>query len=75
MAALLLHSGRRPHTRRGTEIKYALVNYYKLDINAIKEKLKNAQESGPNAKPVEIFAIYFLNGKIENLQYIVLRLL
>lgn len=50
--------------KRGTEIKYALVNYYKLDINAIKEKLKNAQESGPNAKSVEI-SLPTLNGKIE----------
>lgn len=50
--------------KRGTEIKYALVNYYKLDINAVKEKLKNAQESGPNAKSVEI-SLPTLNGKIE----------
>ncbi|KMQ67114.1 propanediol utilization protein [Chryseobacterium sp. FH2] len=39
-------------------------HYYKLDLNKIKEQLKNAQETGPNAKPVEI-SLPTLNGKIE----------
>ncbi|GEN73372.1 reprolysin-like metallopeptidase [Chryseobacterium lathyri] len=49
---------------RGKE-KFSLVrNYYKLDLNKIKEQLKSAQETGPNAKPVEI-SLPTLNGKIE----------
>ncbi|KFF08641.1 reprolysin-like metallopeptidase [Chryseobacterium luteum] len=49
---------------RGKE-KFSLVrNYYKLDLNKIKEQLKNAQETGPNAKPVEI-SLPTLSGKIE----------
>lgn len=38
--------------------------YYKLDLNLLRSKLKNAQESGPNAKPVEIL-IPTLHGKME----------
>ncbi|MCS3530628.1 reprolysin-like metallopeptidase [Chryseobacterium sp. JUb7] len=49
--------------KRGTE--FSLVRgYYKLDLNKIREQLKNAQETGPNAKPVEI-SLPTLNGKIE----------
>ncbi|MDH6251136.1 hypothetical protein M2347_000863 [Chryseobacterium sp. H1D6B] len=39
-------------------------SYYKLDLNKIKEQLKNAQETGLNAKPVEI-SLPTLGGKIE----------
>ncbi|WP_426274166.1 reprolysin-like metallopeptidase [Chryseobacterium sp. S-02] len=38
--------------------------FYKLDLLQIKAQLKNAQEMGPNAKPIEI-ALPTLNGKIE----------
>ncbi|WP_445432305.1 reprolysin-like metallopeptidase [Chryseobacterium indoltheticum] len=38
--------------------------YYKLDLEQIKSQLKNAQESGPNARPVYI-SLPSLNGKIE----------
>ncbi|MDR6405833.1 MULTISPECIES: reprolysin-like metallopeptidase [Chryseobacterium] len=39
-------------------------DYYKLDLEKIKSQLKNAQETGPNAKPVEI-SLPTLDGKIE----------
>ncbi|WP_267402260.1 MULTISPECIES: reprolysin-like metallopeptidase [unclassified Chryseobacterium] len=38
--------------------------YYKLDLGKIREQLKNAQETGPNAKPVEI-SLPTLHGKVE----------
>ncbi|MCU7615453.1 M12 family metallo-peptidase [Chryseobacterium sp. GMJ5] len=37
---------------------------YKLDLNKMRDQLKNAQETGPNAKPVEI-SLPTLKGKIE----------
>ena len=39
-------------------------SFYKLDINAIKDQLKNAQETGANSKAVEI-SLPTLDGKIE----------
>lgn len=39
-------------------------NYYKLDINQIRNQLRGAQEMGANAKPVEI-SLPTLRGKIE----------
>lgn len=38
--------------------------YYSLDISALKSQLKNAQESGKNAKPV-IISLPTLDGRIE----------
>ncbi|MGG5210763.1 reprolysin-like metallopeptidase [Chryseobacterium sp. MIQD13] len=53
-----------PTTYRAKE-KFSLVrNYYKLDLDKIKEQLKNAQETGPNAKSVEI-SLPTLGGKVE----------
>ncbi len=45
-------------------------NYYELDINQIRDQLRNAQEMGVNSKPLEIL-LPILSGKIENLQYTV----
>ena len=39
-------------------------SYYKLDLNKMRNDLKNAQETGPNAKAVEI-SLPSLKGKIE----------
>jgi hypothetical protein len=39
-------------------------SYFKLDLNKIKEQLRNAQETGPNAKSVEI-SLPTLDGRIE----------
>ena len=39
-------------------------NYYKLDLNKMRDQLKNAQETGANAKPVEI-SLPTLSGKVE----------
>lgn len=39
-------------------------SYYKLDLNKIRAQLKDAQETGKNAKPVEI-SLPTLDGKIE----------
>lgn len=39
-------------------------SYYKLDLNKIRTQLKDAQETGKNAKPVEI-SLPTLDGKIE----------
>jgi len=50
--------------KRGLDKSTVQNSYYKLDLNKIKEQLKNAQETGPNAKPVEI-SLPTLNGKIE----------
>lgn len=41
-----------------------VTSYYSLDLNAIRSTLANAQETGKNAKPVEI-KLPTLNGKIE----------
>lgn len=53
-----------PTTFREKENFSLVRSYYKLDINKLREQLKNAQETGPNAKPVEI-SLPTLNGKIE----------
>ena len=51
--------------KRGSKMEYSLVrNYYKLDLNKIREQLKDAQETGNGAKPVEI-SLPTLSGKIE----------
>lgn len=39
-------------------------SYYKLDLNKIRTQLKDAQETGGNAKPVEI-SLPTMDGKIE----------
>lgn len=39
-------------------------SYYKLDLNKIRTQLKDAQETGKNAKPVEI-SLPTMDGKIE----------
>jgi len=39
-------------------------SYYKLDVNAIQNQLKDAQEMGRSAKPVEI-SLPTLDGKVE----------
>lgn len=41
-----------------------LALYYKLDLDRLKSQLKDAQESGPNAKPVYI-SLPTLEGKVE----------
>jgi len=41
-----------------------VASYYKLDLNKIKEQLRNAQETGPNAKSVEI-SLPTMSGRIE----------
>ncbi|SDQ83308.1 Por secretion system C-terminal sorting domain-containing protein [Chryseobacterium soldanellicola] len=50
--------------RKSTEEFTQVRGYYKLDLNKIREQLKNAQETGPNSKSVEI-SLPTLNGKIE----------
>ncbi len=51
--------------RRGDKLgSNNIRNYYKLDLDKIKSQLKNAQEMGPNAKPVEIL-LPTMGGKIE----------
>ncbi|SHF27635.1 Por secretion system C-terminal sorting domain-containing protein [Chryseobacterium arachidis] len=51
--------------KRSSKMELSLErNYYKLDINQIRSQLKNAQEMGQNAKPVEI-SLPTLSGKIE----------
>ena len=51
--------------KRGAEMKITNVRgYYKLDLNKIREQLKDAQETGPNVKSVEI-SLPTLSGKIE----------
>lgn len=50
---------------RGSEKEFSLIRqYYKLDLAKIQSQLKNAQETGVNAKPVEI-SLPTLSGKIE----------
>ncbi|PJJ68169.1 reprolysin-like metallopeptidase [Chryseobacterium geocarposphaerae] len=41
-----------------------VTGYYKLNIQQLQQQLKNAQETGPNAKPVEI-SLPTLNGRME----------
>ena len=50
--------------RKSTEMHPVVKDYYKLDLNKIRTQLKDAQETGKNAKPVEI-SIPTLGGKIE----------
>jgi len=50
--------------RKSTESFSVVKNYYKLDLNKIRTQLKDAQETGRNAKPVEI-SLPTLGGKIE----------
>ncbi|AZA52245.1 reprolysin-like metallopeptidase [Chryseobacterium sp. G0201] len=50
--------------RAGDMRAVTVASYFKLDINQLRSQLKDAQESGPNAKSVEI-SIPTLNGKIE----------
>ncbi len=49
--------------RPSTEVK----QFYKLDLNAIRAQLAEAQETGKNAKPVEI-KLPTLDGKIERFE-------
>lgn len=42
----------------------SLKSYYKLDLSKIQSQLRNAQESGPNSKAIEI-SLPTLEGKIE----------
>ncbi|WP_449400637.1 reprolysin-like metallopeptidase [Chryseobacterium wanjuense] len=54
-----------PTTFAGGKDKASNVrSYYKLDLNKIRTQLKDAQETGKNAKPVEI-SLPTLNGGIE----------
>ncbi|MDF2932912.1 MAG: propanediol utilization protein [Chryseobacterium sp.] len=51
--------------KRGSQIDPTQIqSHYKLDLNKIKNQLKDAQETGPNAKSVEIL-LPTLRGKIE----------
>ncbi|WP_353148852.1 fibronectin type III domain-containing protein [Chryseobacterium sp.] len=49
---------------KGTQNSSFIKNYYSLDIPLLKSQLAKAQETGKNAKPVEIF-LPTLNGKLE----------
>ena len=55
-----------PTSMHGEKIRPTskITSYYSLDLNAIRSTLANAQETGKNAKPVEI-KLPTLNGKIE----------
>ena len=55
-----------PTSMHGEKIRTAsnVKSYYSLDLNAIRSTLANAQETGKNAKPVEI-KLPTLNGKME----------
>lgn len=55
-----------PTSMHGEKIRTAsnVKSYYSLDLNAMRSTLANAQETGKNAKPVEI-KLPTLNGKIE----------
>ncbi|SEW49004.1 Por secretion system C-terminal sorting domain-containing protein [Chryseobacterium wanjuense] len=48
----------------GTDKTSHIRSYYKLDLNKIRQQLKDAQETGKNAKPVEI-SLPTLDGRIE----------
>jgi trimeric autotransporter adhesin len=52
-----------PKGRSKTEFP-TVKNYFKLDLNQIRQQLKNAQETGKNAQAVEI-SLPTLNGKME----------
>ena len=55
-----------PTSMQGEKIRTTsnVKSYYSLDLNAMRSKLANAQETGSNAVPVEI-KLPTLNGKIE----------
>ena len=55
-----------PTSMHGEKIRATsnVTSYYSLDLNAIRSTLANAQETGKNAKPVEI-KLPTLNGKME----------
>ncbi|AZA75663.1 reprolysin-like metallopeptidase [Chryseobacterium indoltheticum] len=51
--------------KKSSKFEPSLVrSYYKLDLSQVREKLKNAQETGKNAKAIEI-SLPTLNGKVE----------
>jgi hypothetical protein len=51
--------------KRDSKTEFSHVkNYFKLDLNQIREQLKGANEAGKNAKAIEI-SLPNLNGKIE----------
>ncbi|WP_144281741.1 reprolysin-like metallopeptidase [Chryseobacterium echinoideorum] len=50
--------------KRDVEGSFTSESYYKLDLNKIRNDLKNAQETGTNAKAVEIL-VPTLKGKLE----------
>ncbi|MGN7864548.1 GEVED domain-containing protein [Chryseobacterium sp. 22458] len=62
----IAHAQWSPAAPDGKLIRDGLPNdsYYSLDISLLKSQLKNAQETGKNAKPV-IISLPVLNGKIE----------
>ncbi|MDG4652788.1 GEVED domain-containing protein [Chryseobacterium arthrosphaerae] len=62
----MAHAQWTPAAPDGKLIRDGLPNdsYYSLDISLLKSQLKNAQETGKNAKPV-IISLPTLNGKIE----------
>nr|WP_314495472.1 zinc-dependent metalloprotease family protein [uncultured Chryseobacterium sp.] len=49
---------------KGVKRSSDIQSYYRLDLNKIRTQLSNAQETGKNAKPVEI-SLPTLDGKIE----------
>ena len=55
-----------PTSMKGEKIRTTsnVTSYYSLDLNAMRSTLANAQETGKNAKPVEI-KLPTLSGKIE----------
>ncbi|WP_294275829.1 reprolysin-like metallopeptidase [uncultured Chryseobacterium sp.] len=50
--------------RNASEVSLANNVYYKLDLNMIRSQLERAQETGPNAKAVEI-SLPTMRGKME----------
>lgn len=66
--ALAQWSPAKPETKvKSIDLKSpagAVRQHFKLDINLLKEQLKNAQEMGSGSKPV-VISIPTLNGKIE----------
>ncbi|WEK68370.1 MAG: M12 family metallo-peptidase [Candidatus Chryseobacterium colombiense] len=60
-------SGSAGNPKRGEVVPVAtnsMRSYYKLDINQIREQLKNAVEMGANAKPV-VISVPTLEGKVQ----------
>ncbi|MDR6405835.1 MULTISPECIES: reprolysin-like metallopeptidase [Chryseobacterium] len=55
-----------PTTFKGEKVRKEadIRAYYSLDISALRSQLANAQETGPNAKAVEI-SLPTMNGKVE----------